>query len=455
MSNRMKKANRNQGNSERRGGGGGESDELKIHISRVPTKFDESIVLRILTDQLLSKAEQEKKTSDNSADCPIQVELVYPRESSQEEDETTTPPSKKKGSKSGTKTGNDDDDDENNQNHENTMEDPSTREHRGFGFVTFQSKDIYDKALTMSTIRGGRKPGSKKLSTMYLRPYTTSPGETNLCFLWVTGRCPYGEECKFSHTGAGGCIVIGGGRGVHDEDEDNEAKRKKKGKCFAFKKGKCEKGDDCPFSHDFEPSVLVLPTKDVEKKEDEHIDKITIPKSEKNCINWKTKAVCRKGEKCPYLHDPEILKKLMTKKKRKRQTDGNNDNNDNDNDDHEGMTGENTNDKKRKQPLCIRVFGMAYDTTEQDIRNFFQDCGPIHDITFPTFEDSGRSKGYCGIHFTSPKAVEKAIELDGHDLFGRWLSIQVGKMYLKEWESNHHVRSQQQQQQQEETTTSS
>jgi RNA recognition motif-containing protein len=52
---------------------------------------------------------------------------------------------------------------------------------------------------------------------------------------------------------------------------------------------------------------------------------------------------------------------------------------------------------------------------------------------FPVFEDSGRSKGYCGVLFTSPKATEKACELDGQELHGRWLSVQPGKMYLKQW----------------------
>jgi RNA recognition motif-containing protein len=77
---------------------------------------------------------------------------------------------------------------------------------------------------------------------------------------------------------------------------------------------------------------------------------------------------------------------------------------------------------------------MNYATTEDDIRDFFKDCGKIVEVTFPVFEDSDRSKGYCGVLFQSPKAVAKAVELDGKELFGRWLQIQAGKMYLKKWE---------------------
>jgi len=55
-------------------------------------------------------------------------------------------------------------------------------------------------------------------------------------------------------------------------------------------------------------------------------------------------------------------------------------------------------------------------------------------VEFPRFEDSGRSKGYCGVLFQSPKAVAKALELDGEELMGRWLRVQAGKMLLDQWE---------------------
>lgn len=364
-----------------------DDDHLKIHISRVPTKFDESIVLRILNEHLFNKV------GDSSSEDAIQVDLIYPRDDSQDKD----------GGNKHDEGGQDDSqlvgEGDSNTHH---AKQPDEKEHRGFGFITFQSSDIYEKAISLTTIKGGRKATSKKQYTMHIRPYTTSPEETNICYLWSKQRCPYGEECKFSHTGPGGCLPVTNG------DKDNGTK--KKGKCFAFKKGKCDKGDDCPYSHDFEPTIA---TKESSSKD--------TPKSEKDCINWKSKGKCRKGDACPYRHDPELLKKSEAKKKRKRQLDGDS-----------SETG-----KKQKQPLCVRVFGMAYDTTEDDIRHFFDHCGKINEVTFPTFEDSGRSKGYCGIVFASPKAVEKAIELNGEELLGRWLSVQAGKMYLRDWEANH------------------
>ncbi len=350
------------------------NDEFKIHISRVPTKFDETIVRRILVDHLPRIANKNDNDNDNDNDATIQVELIYPRPEHDQEDT--------------------EEQQEKSENHQDEKTKEKKKEHRGFGFVTFPTKELYEQILNFSVIKGGRKPNSTKMHTMHIRPYTTSPEETNQCYLWTERRCPYGEDCKFTHSGPGACLPAA------MSTENN----KKRGKCFAYRKGKCDKGDDCPFSHDFEPA-LPLSTS-------------SIPKSEKDCISWKSKGKCSKRDSCPYRHDPKLIKKVEEKRKRKR-------------DEGDLMP------QKKKQPLCIRVFGMAYETTEKDIISFFQDCGKIQEINFPTFEDSGRSKGYCGIWFTSPKAVDKAIELNGQELLGRWLSVQAGKMYLKEWEANH------------------
>ena len=381
----------------------------KLHISRVPTTFSEDVVQRILAAKLGCDKE-----------CVSEVTLIYPRE---EEGQTK--------SKETTDEAEGD-----------TGEAIDYKVHRGFGFVTLSTPELLEQALELQTIRGGLKPTSTKKHTMYLRPYHDQKasskqeeggedGTVNICYLWTQNRCPYGENCKFEHSGPGGCQT---------SESTSTSKKSKKQKCFAYKKGKCKRGDDCPFSHDFVPSVTNKPTTTSTVTAEEPEKPVSqTPKSEKDCINWKTKGKCRKGDKCPYRHDESVqqlalakLKKKDKSKKRLRDEDGE----------------QHTNNKKQKQPLSVRVFGLNYDTKEQDVRDFFEGCGPIMEVTFPVFEDSGRSKGYCGVRFTSPKAVEKAIELDGQELFGRWLRIQAGKMYLKQWEGFHEQQRQQQQQQQ-------
>ena len=144
--------------------------------------------------------------------------------------------------------------------------------------------------------------------------------------------------------------------------------------------------------------------------------------SDKDCINWKTKGKCRKRDQCPYRHDEAVREAALLKKKRKQ-----NQNND------EGDRGSKK-QRKQKQPLWVRVFGLNYETREHDVREFLQHCGTIMEVQFPRFEDSGRSKGYCGVLFQSPKAVANAVELDGEELQGRWLRIQAGKMLLDQWQ---------------------
>jgi RNA recognition motif-containing protein len=389
--------------------------EYKIHISRVPTTFTEEIVQRILESKL------------GSSSSVSEVVLIYPRPD-------------------------DDDDAGAADKHKDTArqsQQPKDEKatHRGFGFVSLASADLQQQALDLKTIRGGLKSTSNKKHTIYLRPYETvekskvgrgdddnKNADQHICYLWQENKCPYGEECKFRHEGPGSFAAAK----LSAED------KKKKQKCFTFKKtGTCKRGiDDCPFSHDFTPTITAKQAQEEQptgttttttKKQQERKE---VPKSEKGCISWKTKGKCSKGDACPYRHDELVrdaaLKKKEKKQKRKRQEDGNPD----PIDDPTAAAVDFGKNEKERQPLSVRVFGLNYETTEQDIRDFFADCGSIVEVTFPLYEDSGRSKGYCGVLFQSPKAVAKATEMDGQELFGRWLRIQAGKMYLRQWEEH-------------------
>ena len=269
-------------------------------------------------------------------------------------------------------------------------ESKDTKRRSTFAFITFKDKESCQKAIEIGTLKYKKQDSKKKKSyRMYILPKTRkedtdTSSNSRICYLWKAGRCTHGDNCKFLHDGPGSCLPT------------------------VSKKEKCR-----------------TTSKSFQKKD----------KCDQDCINWKTKGKCRRKEKgqCPYKHDEALKEKALLKKQKKR--------------DKNESTTEVTNDKvekKRKkkgrnesrQPLSIRVFGLCYDTTESDVREYFEHCGNIVEITFPTFEDSGRSKGYCGILFQSPKAVQKALELHESELHGRWLSVQEGKMYLKQWEEN-------------------
>jgi RNA recognition motif-containing protein len=357
-------------------------DECKVFLSRIPQSFNEDSIKRILHE----------KFGDG---CVVVVSLVSTKEDETEANNVT-----------------------------------EKKEHRGFGFVTFSSKEICQETLKCGTVRGSAKESSKRKHTLYIQrvvrdEYTESngPSESNagkdICFLWKKFRCPYGDDCKFVHDGEGGCNI-----------EAADEKKSKVQKCFSFKKrGKCKLGDKCPFSHD-------TCSNNESKAADTSIEVVANAKNKtdnlKDCINWKTKGKCRKGDKCPYRHDESVRLKALSKKDTSvNSTDG------------MTKTKRKLQDRqsKVKQSLSIRVFGLNYSTTKEDVQNFFSHCGKIVEITFPTYEDSGRSKGYCGILFASPKAVQKAVEeMNGCELHGRWLSVQEGKMFLRKWEENEKVK---------------
>lgn len=359
------------------------ADSCKVFISRIPQMFNEEAVKRTLEEKFGSES-------------VVEVSIVT--EKSEDEGRSGYGGADKRDDKPALKAGGNKD---------------GTPQHRGFGFATFSTEAQRQAAVDAGTARGSLKSSSKRKHTLYIRPVVREEedenaqcsGNKNICFLWTKFRCPYGEGCKFVHEGEGGCAT----------DTKTGDKTKKKQKCFVFKKtGKCKLGDECQFSHD----VTTAKSEAEPTEEDGKCTKVPKDKALRDCINWKNKGKCRKGDKCPFRHDEAVRDKVLHKKKMKEEANNKDKAN---------------KDDKVRQTLSIRVFGLNYDTTSEEIRAFFAHCGPIMEVTFPTFEDSGRSKGYCGVLFQSPKAVQKAIELDGSDLQGRWLRIQEGKMYLKKW----------------------
>lgn len=58
-----------------------------------------------------------------------------------------------------------------------------------------------------------------------------------------------------------------------------------------------------------------------------------------------------------------------------------------------------------------RVFvgNLSFDTTEDDLKEHFEKCGPTTSIKMATFEDSGKCKGYAWIVFDKLESAESAV----------------------------------------------
>jgi RNA recognition motif-containing protein len=83
--------------------------------------------------------------------------------------------------------------------------------------------------------------------------------------------------------------------------------------------------------------------------------------------------------------------------------------------DHKSFEGrpEKTKEESRNdgKPPNKRVFlgNLAFDTTEETIKEHFQKCGPVESVKVATFEDSGKCKGYAWAVFEELEAAQAAV----------------------------------------------
>ncbi len=77
----------------------------------------------------------------------------------------------------------------------------------------------------------------------------------------------------------------------------------------------------------------------------------------------------------------------------------------------------------------IYLEGFPFDSTEADLRRFFQKIGgEIISMRLPTWHDSGRLKGNGHIQFDCKETADKAIELNGNYMGKRYLKIEKPKI---------------------------
>ena len=73
----------------------------------------------------------------------------------------------------------------------------------------------------------------------------------------------------------------------------------------------------------------------------------------------------------------------------------------------------------------LYVGNFPYTVDEDQLRELFSPYGEIEDLALIKDRDTGRPKGFGFITFASQQSAEKALELDGNDLGGRPLKVNV------------------------------
>jgi len=72
----------------------------------------------------------------------------------------------------------------------------------------------------------------------------------------------------------------------------------------------------------------------------------------------------------------------------------------------------------------IFVGSLSYNSTEDSIRSFFGTCGDIKGVRI-ALDEEGNIKGFAHVEFFASDAAEKATQLNGADLDGRNIKVDM------------------------------
>jgi len=75
----------------------------------------------------------------------------------------------------------------------------------------------------------------------------------------------------------------------------------------------------------------------------------------------------------------------------------------------------------------VYVGGVSYDARENDVQEFFSQCGEVVSVRLPTFPDSGRAKGIAFVEFADKAAVDAALNLTDSEFLGRSIKVDVAR----------------------------
>ena len=119
--------------------------------------------------------------------------------------------------------------------------------------------------------------------------------------------------------------------------------------------------------------------------------------------------------------DAEAAGKRKRKRKRKKKSTPEEDS---------AMTKDELEDQNSPQSMVqctVYVEGIPFDATPDQVKQFFVTAGieDVVELRLPTWQDSGRLRGYGHIHFQSAESYEKALKLSGQNLGKRYLTIQA------------------------------
>ena len=73
------------------------------------------------------------------------------------------------------------------------------------------------------------------------------------------------------------------------------------------------------------------------------------------------------------------------------------------------------------------VGNLAFSTTKEELEAAFSTYGAVTEVKIPIDRDTGRVRGFAFVTFETQQAAEKALALDGSELNGRPIRVNVAQ----------------------------
>jgi RNA recognition motif-containing protein len=84
--------------------------------------------------------------------------------------------------------------------------------------------------------------------------------------------------------------------------------------------------------------------------------------------------------------------------------------------------------RSKKMEAKLYVGNLSYETTEDELRTLFAQVGPVTSVDLIKDRDTGSSKGFAFVTFTSQEDANKAIQqLNGRSLGNRELKVNLAR----------------------------
>jgi heterogeneous nuclear ribonucleoprotein A1/A3 len=75
----------------------------------------------------------------------------------------------------------------------------------------------------------------------------------------------------------------------------------------------------------------------------------------------------------------------------------------------------------------LYVGNLAFSATQSDVESAFSSYGEIDEVRLITDRDTGRSRGFAFVTFSTQQDAESALEMNGKTLDGRNLIVNIAK----------------------------